>query len=91
MITQDILPRSAGVKVNAHGLVVFDLDGTLLRGQTVCEVLAAPLGRLDEMNTGAGIGSPVPSERTAADSKGDCKCFRQLRFASLQYPVCLQD
>lgn len=35
--------------MNAHGLVVFDLDGTLLRGQTVCEVLAAPLGRLDEM------------------------------------------
>jgi phosphoserine phosphatase len=51
MITQDVLPRSAGVKVNAHGLVVFDLDGTLLRGQTVCEVLAAPLGRLEEMNT----------------------------------------
>lgn len=38
-----------GVTVNAHGLVVFDLDGTLLRGQTVCEVLAVPLGRLEEM------------------------------------------
>jgi phosphoserine phosphatase len=25
-------------------LVVFDLDGTLLRGATVCEVLAARLG-----------------------------------------------
>lgn len=33
----------------ARGLVVFDLDGTLLRGPTVCEVLAAPLGRLAEM------------------------------------------
>lgn len=32
-----------------RGLVVFDLDGTLLRGPTVCEVLAVPLGRLDEM------------------------------------------
>ena len=31
------------------GLAVFDLDGTLLRGPTVCEVLAEPLGRLDEM------------------------------------------
>jgi HAD superfamily phosphoserine phosphatase-like hydrolase len=32
-----------------HGLAVFDLDGTLLRGPTVCEVLAGPLGRLDRM------------------------------------------
>ena len=31
------------------GLVVFDLDGTLLRGFTVCEVLAARLGHLDRM------------------------------------------
>jgi phosphoserine phosphatase len=30
-------------------LVVFDLDGTLLRGATVCEVLAARLGRVEEM------------------------------------------
>lgn len=30
-------------------MVVFDLDGTLLRGDTVCEVLAKPLGRLAEM------------------------------------------
>jgi phosphoserine phosphatase len=32
-----------------RGLVVFDLDGTLLRGKTVCEILAAPLGRSHEM------------------------------------------
>lgn len=31
------------------GLVCFDLDGTLLRGQTVCELLADPLGRRREM------------------------------------------
>ena len=30
-------------------LVVLDLDGTLLRGATVCEVLAARLGRVEEM------------------------------------------
>lgn len=29
--------------------MVFDLDGTLLRGMTVCEVLAAALGRLPRM------------------------------------------
>lgn len=34
---------------STRGLVCFDLDGTLLRGPTVCEVLAKPLGRLAEM------------------------------------------
>ncbi len=34
---------------NTQGLVAFDLDGTLLRGATVCELLAEPLGRLVEM------------------------------------------
>jgi HAD superfamily phosphoserine phosphatase-like hydrolase len=32
-----------------YGIAAFDLDGTLLRGPTVCEVLAASLGRLQEM------------------------------------------
>lgn len=32
-----------------RGIVSFDLDGTLLRGDTVCEVIARQLGRLDEM------------------------------------------
>jgi phosphoserine phosphatase len=35
--------------MKSRGLVVFDLDGTLLRGPTVCELLAAPLGRTNEM------------------------------------------
>jgi phosphoserine phosphatase len=33
-----------------RGIVVFDLDGTLLRGETVCELLARPLGRIDQMH-----------------------------------------
>jgi phosphoserine phosphatase len=33
----------------AVDFAIFDLDGTLLRGPTVCEVLAGPLGRTDEM------------------------------------------
>jgi HAD superfamily phosphoserine phosphatase-like hydrolase len=37
--------------VKTRGLVVFDLDGTLLRGPTVCELLAAPLGHLAEMRS----------------------------------------
>lgn len=32
-----------------QALVVFDLDGTLLRGPTVCEVLAQSLGHLERM------------------------------------------
>src|SRR5215203_2467874 len=32
-----------------RALVVFDLDGTLLRGPTVCEVLAQHLGRSPRM------------------------------------------
>ena len=32
-----------------RALVVFDLDGTLLRGQTVCKVIAQSLGRLPRM------------------------------------------
>jgi phosphoserine phosphatase len=32
-----------------RGIAAFDLDGTLLRGDTVCEVLAKRLGRLEEM------------------------------------------
>ncbi len=31
------------------GIVAFDLDGTLLRGRTVCEILATPCGRLAEV------------------------------------------
>jgi phosphoserine phosphatase len=32
-----------------RGIVAFDLDGTILRGDTVCEMLAKPIGRLEEM------------------------------------------
>jgi hypothetical protein len=32
-----------------RGLAAFDVDGTLLCGDTICEVLAKPLGRLEEM------------------------------------------
>ena len=38
-----------------RGLAVFDLDGTLLRGDTVCEVLAKPLDRLVEMKEFEGL------------------------------------
>lgn len=43
--------KAAGVR----GLVCFDLDGTLLRGRTACQVLAAPLGRSEEMLSFEGL------------------------------------
>ncbi len=36
-------------QVRPRGVAAFDLDGTLLRGPTVCELLARPLGRTSEM------------------------------------------
>jgi phosphoserine phosphatase len=49
--------------VSPRGLVVFDLDGTLLRGPTVCEILAAPLGRIEEMRAFESLtGQPEIAE-----------------------------
>lgn len=38
-----------------RGIAAFDLDGTLLRGPTVSELLAEPLGRLQEMRRFEGL------------------------------------
>ena len=40
---------------NTIGLVAFDLDGTLLRGKTVCEAIAQQLGHLDRMREFEGL------------------------------------
>jgi HAD superfamily phosphoserine phosphatase-like hydrolase len=40
-----------------RGVVAFDLDGTLLRGPTVCELLAQPLGRVAEMRRFEALSS----------------------------------
>jgi hypothetical protein len=47
--TDEMLAGSGPLSDQPFGLAVFDLDGTLLRGPTVCEVLAQALGRLDHM------------------------------------------
>ena len=47
--------------MTAIRLVAFDLDGTLTRGDTVCEVIARPLGHLDRM---------LELERTITDEPG---------------------
>jgi phosphoserine phosphatase len=47
--THEIIAGSGPLSDRPFGLAVFDLDGTLVRGPTVCEVLAQALGRLDHM------------------------------------------
>jgi len=52
-----------------RGLVCFDLDGTLLRGRTVCELLAEPLGRRREMEQ---LESSKPtSEQQIAEARAE--------------------
>ena len=45
-------------------LAAFDLDGTLLRGETVCEAIARPLGRLERMQAIAGLLASLGSGGT---------------------------
>lgn len=49
-------------------LVAFDLDGTLLRGETACEVMARPPGRLERMRE---------LERTQVSRIDEIKTFRE--------------
>jgi len=51
------MPKEGGSIVSeaVHELVAFDLDGTLLRGMTVCEVLAEALGHSDVMRRYEGL------------------------------------
>jgi len=52
-----------------RGLVCFDLDGTLLRGKTVCELLAEPLGRSREMER---LESRIPtSEQEIVEARAE--------------------
>ena len=51
------------------GLVAFDLDGTLVRGSTVCEVIAQAMGHLSRMRELEAI----------ADARRDRESLRSLR------------
>jgi len=48
---------------------VFDLDGTILRGPTVCELLAAPLGHLGEMKAFEKLKSERDISRARIEMK----------------------
>jgi HAD superfamily phosphoserine phosphatase-like hydrolase len=53
-----------------RSLVTFDLDGTLLRGPTVCEVLATRLGRLRRMQHFETLTRPEEIESAREEMAG---------------------
>ena len=63
----------------AQRAIGFDLDGTLLRGLTVSETLAAQLGRVDEIAAlearyaRGEISNAIIAETTAAAVAGRCR------------------
>jgi len=65
------------------GLAVFDLDGTLLRGPTVCEVLAAALGRLDHMRQLEALISGGSDVAIAAAREEMVRWYRERSLAAL--------
>lgn len=65
------------------GLAVFDLDGTLLRGPTVCEVLAQTLGRLDHMRQLEALISGLSDVDIAAARKEMVRWYREVSPADL--------
>jgi phosphoserine phosphatase len=68
-----------------RGIAVFDLDGTLLRGDTVCEVLAKPLGRLSEMRR----FEQLKTEASIADAREQMvEWYRGQTIAALETHLC---
>jgi HAD superfamily phosphoserine phosphatase-like hydrolase len=65
------------------GLAVFDLDGTLLRGPTVCEVLAQRLGRLDHMRQLEVLISGLSDVNIAAAREEMVRWYREVSLVDL--------
>jgi HAD superfamily phosphoserine phosphatase-like hydrolase len=65
------------------GLAVFDLDGTLLRGPTVCEVLAQSLGRLDHMRQLETLISGLSDVDIAAAREEMVRWYREVSLVDL--------
>ena len=66
------------------GLAVFDLDGTLLRGLTACELIAEALGRLDQIKRFEGLTSE-PDVAAARNEMADW--YRGVHLAELTAPL----
>lgn len=67
-----------------RGLVAFDLDGTLLRGPTVCEHIAEALGRADEMRR---FEASTREDEIAAARREMARWYEGLSAAQLCEPL----
>ena len=63
--------RTSFGRVDAvHGLVVFELEGALVRGVSIDELLATPLGRFREVRSFARLRSDAELDRARAEMAG---------------------
>ena len=72
------------MKAHLGGLAVFDLDGTLLRGPTACEVIAESMGLLDRMKQFEGLTSELD---VAAARDEMAAWYRGILLADLTAPL----
>ena len=69
-------------------IAAFDLDGTLLRGQTACEAIAMGIGRIGRMREFEQLGSNQIEEVMAAGKKwrNGIPPSRSVIYASISLP-----
>jgi hypothetical protein len=79
----EMLAGSEPLSDRPFGLAVFDLDGTLLRGPTVCEVLARALGRLDHMRQLEALIAGLRDIDIAAAREEMVRWYREVSPADL--------
>jgi phosphoserine phosphatase len=82
--TAEMLAGSGPLNDQPFGLAVFDLDGTLLRGPTVCEVLARALGRLDHMRQLEALIAGLRDIDIAAAREEMVRWYREIPLADLR-------
>jgi HAD superfamily phosphoserine phosphatase-like hydrolase len=81
--TAEMVAGSRPLSDRPFGLAVFDLDGTLLRGPTVCEVLARALGRLDHMRQLEALIAGLRDIDIAAAREEMVRWYREIPLADL--------
>ena len=81
--THEMLVGSRPLSDRPFGLAAFDLDGTLLRGPAVCEVLAQALGRLDHMKQWEALIAGLSDIDIAAAREEMVRWYREMPLAEL--------
>jgi HAD superfamily phosphoserine phosphatase-like hydrolase len=83
ILTHEIQVGSVSMRDHLLGLAVFDLDGTLLRGATICEVLAQTLGRLDHMRQLEALIAGLSDVAITAAREEMVRWYREVPLADL--------